>query len=439
MNGGLHSTARDELGPPGINSDLLPALQRAERAVREDLLRQYYSDKHLMEKARARLRAEESSVADVDAWLVIFAGRAATVYVLKSLYVRVLEDQGLLAPVRIGDAGTYPLFVELFPNLEHDAYLRTVFDDAHRLLPELFVPTPVEIAEPSAIAARAVWNVWQERRSTGEAFGFRGDNLDTRFIGDVYQDLDPQVKDRYTLFQTPRFVESFILDRTLTPALEDFGLDGFRLLDPTCGSGHFLLGAFERLAHRWREKLGDVGDPDVRWQAALRALSSVCGADLNDYAAALTRFRLLLGIVRETGVRDASRLRKLHFDVITCDALIPWESLSEQLQLDGSRDHALIAHYGPADERDRNIAFFARDFHAVVGNPPYKREADKAKRNTYHVLWPRSAMGKFSLSAPMSERFMRLPIGNGRCGLITSNNFAKPSLVEGSSIRFFRR
>ena len=33
-----------------------------------------------------------------------------------------------------------------------------------------------------------------------------------------------------------------------TPAIEEFGLDGLRLIDPTCGSGHFLLGAFDAAA-----------------------------------------------------------------------------------------------------------------------------------------------------------------------------------------------
>ena len=56
---------------------------------------------------------------------------------------------------------------------------------------------------------------------------------------------------KYALLQTPEFVEEFILDRTLTPALDEFGLETVRLIDPTCGSGHFLLGAFRRLFDLW--------------------------------------------------------------------------------------------------------------------------------------------------------------------------------------------
>ena len=69
----------------------------------------------------------------------------------------------------------------------------------------------------------------------------------TRFLGDLYQDLWEEARKQYALLQTPYFVEEFILDRTLDPAIDEFGYNEVRLIDPACGSGHFLLGAFARL------------------------------------------------------------------------------------------------------------------------------------------------------------------------------------------------
>ena len=412
-----------------VRTDLLARLQAVERIVRADLLDQYRADPDLLARAFARLEEEEGATAGREAWVETFAGRAAVLYVLKSLYVRVLEDQGLLAPERIRAGGTYELFRRLFPQLGYAAYLQTIFTDAERALPELFAPTLVEIAQPSEAAARAVWDVWQETIAGGTPrFDFRGD-LDTRFIGDLYQDLDPQVKARYALLQTPRFIEAFILDRTLEPALTDFGLDDFRLIDPTCGSGHFLLGAFERLFAAWCARLGDA--PEQRWDAARRALAAVHGADLNEYACALSRFRLLLAVVRATGVTDTTRLRELHYNVITCDALIPWERIGSETLPGVGGTFAWLAHYGTAVERESNEAFFSRGFHAVVGNPPYIAVADKKKREDYRRAWPRSASGKYSLSAPMTERFLLLPVRGGRAGIIVANNFCKRSFGKG--------
>ncbi len=58
-------------------------------------------------------------------------------------------------------------------------------------------------------------------------------------------------KKTYALLQTPVFVEEFILDRTLEPALAERPLEGFTMIDPTCGSGHFLLGGFAAALERW--------------------------------------------------------------------------------------------------------------------------------------------------------------------------------------------
>ena len=75
-----------------------------------------------------------------------------------------------------------------------------------------------------------------------------------------------------------------------TPAIEEFGLDGLRLIDPACGSGHFLLGAFERLVAAWREQSPSLDD----YELARRALDSVHGVDINPFAVAIARFRLLV-------------------------------------------------------------------------------------------------------------------------------------------------
>ena len=53
---------------------------------------------------------------------------------------------------------------------------------------------------------------------------FTDPTWDTRFLGDLYQDLSEAARKKYALLQTPEFVEEFILDRTLEPAIEEFGL-----------------------------------------------------------------------------------------------------------------------------------------------------------------------------------------------------------------------
>lgn len=123
----------------------------------------------------------------------------------------------------------------------------------------------------------------------------------TRFLGDLYQDLSESARKRYALLQTPVFVEEFILDRTFAPAIDEFGYREVRLIDPTCGSGHFLLGAFQRLFDLWarNEPARNLGD------LVQKALDGVYGVDLNPYAVATARFRLLIAALKACGVTVA--------------------------------------------------------------------------------------------------------------------------------------
>ena len=71
------------------------------------------------------------------------------------------------------------------------------------------------------------------------------------------------------------------------------------MIDPTCGSGHFLLGAFHRLLKEW-EQHAPNRDPHERVRLALDA---VHGVDINPFAVAIARFRLLVAALQASGVK----------------------------------------------------------------------------------------------------------------------------------------
>ena len=206
-------------------------------------------------------------------------------------------------------------------------------------------------------------------------------------------------------------MEEYILDQTLTPALREFDPASlrargdetrFRLLDPTCGSGHFLIGAFRRLADYWKERGCEL------WEASVRALESVWGCDINPYAVDVARFRLLLEVMARTKVRDLEKLAKLELNLWAMDSLIPWEGPCGQgAQRELFEAQGRLEKYASAEERDENKQFLKRAFHVVVGNPPYVTPKDPQKRDDYRIFWPQSASGKYGLAAPFCERFSR--------------------------------
>ena len=163
----------------------------------------------------------------------------------------------------------------------------TLFDARHN---------PVWAYGISGDAAKELIAFWRQVvPETGElVHDFTDATWNTRFLGDLYQDLSEEARKRYALLQTPEFVEEFILDRTLEPAIAVFGLKEVRLIDPTCGSGHFLLGAFQRLLDRWLH----IEPGTAERELVQRALDAVYGVDVNPYAVAIARFRLLVAALQ---------------------------------------------------------------------------------------------------------------------------------------------
>ena len=74
-----------------------------------------------------------------------------------------------------------------------------------------------------------------------------------------------------------------------------------RLIDPTCGSGHFLLGAFARLFRLWMKRESN------EIVAAQKVLDGVWGVDINPFAVAIARFRLIVAAVQACGIKNLKR------------------------------------------------------------------------------------------------------------------------------------
>jgi hypothetical protein len=368
--------------------------------------------------------------------------QAAVHWVLGCVFVRFLEDNGLIAPALLAGAGERGREAAE----QHAHYFQqpgqATHSDRHYLLhvfrtvaalpagERLFdqARNPVWRFPVSADAARDLLAFWRRvDPNTGElSHDFTDNAWDTRFLGDLYQDLSEAAKKTYALLQTPVFVEEFILDRTLEPAIREFGLTEVKLIDPTCGSGHFLLGAFDRLVRRWSVEVQDTTERDV----VQRALDAVYGIDLNPFAVAIARFRLLIAALKASGVRRLAQAPDFKLHIATGDSLLFGSPGATYGLFDTATDMRLLGlafHMEDADEADRILR---RRYHAVVGNPPYIVVKDPARNQLYRTLY-KSCHMKYALSVPFIERFWQLTRPGsdreraGFVGMINANSFMK--------------
>ena len=277
-----------------------------------------------------RARDKERTAASWVAWRDDRITQAAVAWVLTSVFIRFCEDNALVSPVwitgpehRRQEALDAQLaYFRTHPEHTDREWLKSAIDylaglPATKALVESH--SALYLVSPSGDAVTRLLDFWRTRREDGTlVHDLHDPSLSTRFLGDLYQDLSQYAKDTYALLQTPVFVEEFILDRTLEPALKERPLEGFKLIDPTCGSGHFLLGAFDRLLDRWNRHAPGL-ETQARVQAALDAIH---GVDLNPFAIAIARFRLTVAALKASGLTSLEKAPAFTFHLAVGDSLI---------------------------------------------------------------------------------------------------------------------
>ena len=200
----------------------------------------------------------------------------------------------------------------------------------------------------------------KKQRYLWDQFSF--EHLPVEIISYIYQRF---IKGGHGAVYTPPFLAALLLDHTMP---YNKITDKERILDPSCGSGVFLVGAFKRLINVWRSK-NNWKNPSVdKLKDTLR--KCIYGVDLDSNAIDLTAFSLSLAI---------------------CDALRPNVIWSE-LQFDYLRDSNLFeADFFKllVDSRNGDSNIFDKKFDVVVGNPPFESKlseaANKVDKNSQNL------------------------------------------------------
>ncbi|MDT0304253.1 BREX-2 system adenine-specific DNA-methyltransferase PglX [Streptomonospora wellingtoniae] len=443
------------------------------KGIGEDGQEEFFED--ALRREHTRAFEAERTAATYETWRDERVTQAAASWVLATVFVRFCEDNGLLEHPYISgprdERNRYDIAQELkdawvleWREKEPDSPERTDRDWLVHTFEEMSVSSitaglfdrnhnPMWTITPSHQAAKALIDFWREVGDDGHlVHDFTDETWDTRFLGDLYQDLSESARKNFALLQTPEFVEEFILDYTLEPAVKEFGLDGnriyqaeskgFRMIDPTCGSGHFLLGAFHRLLNKWREAEPGVSE----WDLISRSLRSIHGVDKNPFAVAIARFRLLVAAMKEGGIHQLTESNPEWPIVVAAgDSLLHGRGAPGRKGEVTTPDR--VHRYTTEDVPDyinKHDLLGVNSYHVVVGNPPYITVKDKKENDNYRSRYS-SCSGTYALSVPFAERFFNLAkraggdkVGAGHVGQITANSFMKREFGKKLIEKFFR-
>jgi predicted type IV restriction endonuclease len=263
----------------------------------------------------------------------------------------------------------------------------------------------------------------------------------------------PEVKEAGGIFYTPKFIVDAIIARTLLPHLEGKSPDDIadlRILDPACGSGSFLLGAYKFLLAWYRDYyLGQAPSRSkgklVPGRGTSRTLSGeekkrillahIFGVDKDEQAVEVTKLALLLEVLREESKENIDRIQKLFHERalpdlesnIKCgNSLIDRRTL--QLRLSDEESQSRV---NPFDYTDEFPAVFGRKdpgFDVVVGNPPYVRVQALNRWEPLEVellksRYSSAQTGNYDLYVVFVERGLELLRSSGTAGFILPHKF----------------
>ncbi len=274
----------------------------------------------------------------------------------------------------------------------------------------------------------------------------------------------PEVKKAGGVFYTPTYIVQYIVQHTVGKLLEDKTpkqAEKLRILDPACGSGSFLIGAYQYLLDWHREwYVNDGAEKHAKgkhpklWQGRggewrlttserKRILTNnIYGVDIDSQAVEVTKLSLLLKVLE--GESDQTMQTLMFHDRVLPDLgrnikcgnsligtefyqtqLIPLDDAERQRinAFDWSTEFPQVFSPSPGGRGQDESGF-----DVVIGNPPYIRIQVMKEWAPQEVLFYKTqylsaSKGNYDIYVVFVERGLNLLNKSGRLGFILPHKF----------------
>ncbi|MCY4145281.1 MAG: Eco57I restriction-modification methylase domain-containing protein [Chloroflexi bacterium] len=297
--------------------------------------------------------------------------------------------------------------------------------------------------EFSVIAADILGQVYE--RFLGKVIEVRSDGQETR----AAIEEKPEVRKAGGVYYTPSYIVDYIVDNTLGKLLDGATPEQaarLRVLDPACGSGSFLTGAYQYLLdwhidyyrrhpaqfrNRRRETAAGILLTTSEKRRIL--LNNIYGVDLDQSAVEVSKLSLLLKMLENetdaTGLRDLVEpiLPDLGDNIKWGNSLVGSDFFAGNAWADADEEELLrVKTFDWASEAGFGEIMAAGGFDAVIGNPPYVRQ------EILGAAFKGYAKGKFATYAGTAdlytyfiERGVTLLRAGGAFGIIVANKWLR--------------
>jgi type I restriction-modification system DNA methylase subunit/predicted type IV restriction endonuclease len=298
----------------------------------------------------------------------------------------------------------------------------------------------------------------------------------------------PEVKKAGGVYYTPTYIVDYIVKNTVGKLLEGKTpkqAAKLRILDPACGSGSFLIGAFHHLIDWHRDWY--VNDDPQKWAIAKSPalfqahggewrlitsekrrilLNNIYGVDIDPQAVEVTKLSLLLKVLEGESDETLSKQLKLFQERalpdlgnnIKCgNSLIGPDFYNspidkgrhrgveqqlfslddeERYRINAFDWHAEFQKIFPLPLMEEGRGAGVGGFDAVIGNPPYIRiqalkEWAPVEVEFYKQRYSSAGKGNYDIYVVFVERGLSLLNDSGRLGFILPSKFFSTDYGEG--------
>ncbi len=390
------------------------------------------------------------------------------------LFLRICEDRGIEPDEQIKElcatADIYPRLVELFKRADRkynsglfhfekendqtsaadtftpslsidDKVLKEIVKDIYYPCPYIFKEIPVEIL--------------------GQVY--------ERFLGKVIHltqghqvriEEKPEVRKAGGVYYTPQYIVDYIVANTVGKLLEGKTPEqaaALKIVDPACGSGSFLLGAYQYLLD-WHERWYEEHDAE-KWARGKDAplmpsalaltggsargyrlttqkrkeilVNNIHGVDIDPQAVEVTKLSLLLKVLEmESGQLTLGferALPDLGRNIQCGNSLIGDDYFEGQLVVDEDERRRV----NPFDWQAAFPQVFAKGgFDAVIGNPPYVRQESLGNDKNYFQKYYQVYFGTADLYSYFIEKGISLLASKGYFCYIVANKWLRANYGE---------
>ncbi|MBU3907338.1 MAG: N-6 DNA methylase [Nanoarchaeota archaeon] len=261
----------------------------------------------------------------------------------------------------------------------------------------------------------------------GDLFG----SIYEQYLGTILEGTEKRVKlddktgkrKKMGIYYTPSYIVDYIIKNTVGEYLKNKSLDEIlqvKIVDPTCGSGSFLIRAFQEVINKIEELLKN-GNKSEKWstfkgynqrlnlsQKITILTNCIYGVDLDEKAVELARLNLLLKVLEEED-QDTKISKLPNLTNVKCG-----NSLIDDIKVS---DHAFNWNAQFPE------VFKQGGFDIVIGNPPYFKilEGDPIK-NTSDFKEIKDGM--MNISAVFIHKGLKLIKRDGFMGMIVPKMLA---------------